>query len=162
MTDWWTLGILGVILIAGALVRRSATTWLHTRDRRHAFDQFRIRREQLEAKFFDLAAASGKPRGLRWIRCEWHPPVSFARDVETKLLTAFVAVDIYFAAVEGGDMEDVAAVSDVRNGCAVFHYQNGNWGTGGKVLFNTNPQDVVEMLKGQYEAVTREPRQPTG
>ncbi|NDH95678.1 MAG: hypothetical protein EBZ13_14350, partial [Planctomycetia bacterium] len=27
---------------------------------------FRRQREQLEAKFIDRAAASGKPRGLRW------------------------------------------------------------------------------------------------
>ncbi len=115
--------------------------------------QFRLKREQLEAKFFDLAAAGGKPRGLRWLECEWQDPVAFARDVQTGMLTALVAVNIRFEAVEGGDMEDVASVGLIRDAAAVFHYQNGRWGTGGRALFNMNPQDALTRLEGQFEPV---------
>ena len=34
---------------------------------RHALRVFRLQREMLEAKFFDLASTQGKPRGLRWL-----------------------------------------------------------------------------------------------
>jgi hypothetical protein len=50
-------------------------------------------------------------------------------------------------------MEDVAAVSNIRDAAAVFHYQNGIWGTGGRALFNMNPADAVVRLQGQFEPV---------
>ena len=49
--------------------------------------------------------------------------------------------------------EDVAAVGTVRDACAVFHYQQGQWGTGGKALFNMNAGDAVSRLQGQFVAV---------
>ncbi|MFK7818254.1 MAG: hypothetical protein AB8G99_06030 [Planctomycetaceae bacterium] len=121
---------------------------------------FRLQREQLEARFFDLASHIGKPRGLRWVDCDWLSDVTFARDRESGLLTAFVAVNIRFEAIEGGDMEDVAAVSTIRDAAAVFHYNKGRWGTGGRALFNMNPIDAVERLSHQFEPVaSAEPAQ---
>src|SRR5262249_21328288 len=114
---------------------------------------FRRQRETLEAKFFDLAAASGKPRGLRWIDIDWLDAVTYARDRQTGLLTAFVAINVRFEAIEGGGMEDVAAVGNVRVAAAVFHYQRGGWGTGGRALFNMNPADALVRLEGQFEPV---------
>ena len=107
----------------------------------------------LEAKFFDVAAATGKPRGLRWVDCDWLEEVTYARDRQTGLLTAFVAVNIRFEAIEGGDMEDVAAVGNIRDAAAVFHYERGNWGTGGRALFNMSPGDAIKRLEGQFEPV---------
>ena len=69
------------------------------------------------------------------------------------LLTAFVAVNIRFEAIEGGDMEDVEAVGLLRDAAALFHYQTGSWGTGGRALFNMNPADAISRLNGQYEPV---------
>lgn len=123
------------------------------REARRAVGLFRLQREQLEARFFDLAASIGKPRGLRWVDCDWLSDVTFGRDKETGLLTAFVAVNIRFEAVEGGDMEDVAAVSTIRDAAALFHYQSGRWGTGGRALFNMNPADAIDRLAHQYEPV---------
>ena len=73
--------------------------------------------------------------------------------MDTGLLTAFVAVNISFEAIAGGDMEDVEAVNTVRDAAAVFHYQRGRWGTGGRALFNMNPHDAIQRLEGQYEPV---------
>ncbi len=123
------------------------------RDLERAFQEFKLRREALEAKFFQLAASIGKPRGLRWTVCDWKEPVRFVRDRSTGLLTALASVEIHFEAIEGGDMEDVAAVGDVRDASALFHYENGRWGTGGKALFNMNPETAVEKLEHQFEAV---------
>ena len=120
---------------------------------RQGLARFPVQREQLEARFFALAASLGKPRGLRWVECDWQPNVAFARDPDLGLLTAFVGVNIRFEAVEGGDMEDVEAVGLIRDATAVFHYRHGTWGTGGRALFNMNPSDAVQRLEGQYERI---------
>ena len=140
-----------LIVIAAVLLRKPVRAWRDLREADRGRRDFRRQREVLEAKFFDLAAARGKPRGLRWVDCDWLETVTFARDKQTGLLTAFVAVNISFEAIEGGDMEDVAAVSNIRDAAAVFHYQKGNWGTGGRALFNMNPNDAIERLQAQFE-----------
>ena len=137
---------------AGLLLKPLRARWQHKEVDR-AVRKFRLQREQLEAKFFDLASHSGKPRGLRWLDCEWDDDVTFARDVRTGLLTAFVAVNIRFEAIEGGGMEEVDAVGTVRDAAAVFHYQHGVWGTGGRPLFNMNPEDALIRLEGQFQPV---------
>jgi hypothetical protein len=151
-TPTLVIGAAICLIIAGLaaipLIRRRRRLALQ-----RAYCEFRRQREMLEAKFFDLAAAGGKPRGLRWVECDWQETVTFARDVRTRLLTAFVSVEIHFEAVEGGDMEGVAAVSTIRDASAVFHYNAGRWGTGGKALFNMNPHEAVERLAGQFERV---------
>lgn len=152
--DW-----ISILLIAGlALMAVIVAVGLAWKPLQAAFEQkeaerakrdFRLQREVLEAKFFDLAAAKKKPRGLRWVECEWLDDVSFGRDRRTRMLTAFAAVNIRFEAIEGGDMEDVAAVGNIRDAAAVFHYQGGRWGTGGRALFNMNPQDALARLESQ-------------
>lgn len=140
---------LGALLAIGG-----AAWWLRRRRRRQmcrAVREFRLQREQLEAKFFDLASRCGKPRGLRWVECDWKDVVTFGRDMRTGLTTAFVSVEIRFEAEEGGDMEDVAAVGTIRDACALFHYADGRWGTGGRALFNMDAQEALSRLAGQYE-----------
>jgi hypothetical protein len=142
-----------LLVITVVLLRKPVRVWRERREADRGRREFRRQREVLEAKFFDLAAAGGKPRGLRWVDCDWLETVTFARDRQTGLLTAFVAVNISFEAIEGGDMEDVAAVSNIRDAAAVFHYRKGNWGTGGRALFNMNPHDALDRLQGQFEPV---------
>lgn len=146
----WSLGILVGLIVLAALVHRPLRRWAYQREERQAREQFKIQRETLEAKFFDIARQLGKPRDLTWIDCDWQPVVTFARDAETGLLTAFVAVNIRFEAVEGGDMEGVEAVGLIRDAAAVFHFKDGAWGTGGRALFNMNPEDAVTRLRDQY------------
>jgi hypothetical protein len=150
----WILIVCLLLLIAVA----ASAPWLWRRWRQdenaRALRLFKLRREMLEAKFFDLASAGGKPRGLRWTKCDWQEEVRFARDVQTGLLTAFVAVEIHFEAIEGGEMEEVEAVGHFREASAVFHYQRGVWGTGGKALFNMHPADAVARLEGQYTPIS--------
>jgi hypothetical protein len=126
--------------------------WRKRRNER-AIRTFRLHREQLEAQFFRQAQAQGKPRGLRWVECDWLDVVTFGRDVKTGMLTAFAAVNIRFEAVEGGDMEEVEAVGMIRDAAALFHYHRGRWGTGGRALFNMNPTDALAHLRGQIEPI---------
>ena len=96
----------------------------------------------------------GKPRDLRWVECDWQDSVTFARERRSGLLTAFVAVNIRFEAVEGGDMEGIEAVGNIRDAAAVFHYERGRWGTGGRALFNMNANDALIRLESQFEPVS--------
>lgn len=152
----WVVGGLIVVAVGVVAAQRVWRVWRSTRrasETQQALKQFRMQRELLEAKFFDLAKASGKPRGLKWIDCDWQSEVTFARACDTGLLTAFVAVNVRFEAIEGGDMEDVAHVGTIRDAAAVFHFQKGRWSTGGKALFNMNPSEAVARLIGQFEPV---------
>jgi hypothetical protein len=112
---------------------------------------------ELQQDFFVLAARSGKPRGLRWISCEWPGQLQIVADEEQQLISAFAAVNIGFEAVEGGDMEDVEAVSTIRDGSAVFHFQNGSWGSAGRVVFNMDPAKAAEhMMPDAHQVFHRE------
>src|SRR5947209_18352119 len=103
MTEW-----LWVLLSAGLLVGVLLLILWRRGLRPSAAEiqkRFLQRREHLEAEFFTAAAASGKPRGLRWKNCEWENEVAFARERQTGRMAALVAVTIAFEAIEGGDME---------------------------------------------------------
>lgn len=149
----WGIGIGVAVLLAVALAAIPLAKRWRKREAQRAVRQFRQTRERLEAKFIDLAQALGKPRGLRWMDCDWLSAVTFARDRQTGLITAFAGINIRFEAIEGGDMEDVAAVGTLRDAVAVFHYHNGHWGTGGKALFNMNAEEAITRLTAQFEAV---------
>ena len=145
-------GLIGVVAIV-AVAAIPLARWMQRRELQQAMAAFRRQRESLEAKFFDIASQSGKPRGLRWVKCDWLPAVAWAREAQSGILTAIVSIELHFDAIEGGDMQDVAAVGTVRDACALFHYQYGQWGTGGKALFNMNAGDAVAKLRGQFIAV---------
>lgn len=114
---------------------------------------FADHRQDLQDDFFAAAARSGKPRGLRWTKCDWLESYALVRDRESGMLTMFCGVNVSFEAIEGGDMEDVAAVSTIRDGAAVFHAENGRWGSGGKVLFNMDPQTAAQVAAVGQEMV---------
>lgn len=149
MTVCGLAGTAAVVAVTAVPLAR----WMQRREAQLAAAAFRRQRETMEAKFFELASRSGKPRGLRWVKCDWQPGVTYAREAQSGLLTAFVSIELHFEAIEGGDMEDVAAVGTVRDACAMFHYQYGQWGTGGKALFNMNADDAMSKLQGQFTAV---------
>ncbi|MBI1345508.1 hypothetical protein GC163_04395 [bacterium] len=156
MSPWLILG--GIVIALGLLAAAAIPLAknMRRRETQQAVKLFRLRREMLEARFFDLARTQGKPRDLRWLECDWQNGVTFARDKQSGLITAFVAVNIRFEAIEGGDMEGVAAVGTVRDAVAVFHFRQGVWGTGGRALFNMNPEDALRNLAGQYEPLPAE------
>ena len=117
---------------------------------------FHRQREQLEAKFIDRAAASGKPRGLRWTDVSFDDDVVYARDRRSGCLKALVAIEVSFEALEGGGMEEVEAVSNVRAATAEFLYEQGRWKTDGRVYFNLAPSATVKYLSSDLEFVAEE------
>jgi hypothetical protein len=112
---------------------------------------FRQQREHLELQFLQAAAASGKPRGLRWKAIDWEPGAEFARERASGQLAALVGVTIRFEAIEGSDMEGLPAVGNLRNASAVFFFHGGRWHTTGKTVFNLNPDEALAHFGNRYE-----------
>jgi hypothetical protein len=149
--------VMGAVPLAGAVV---ALAWRPLRrlgkgiQVERARELFILQRERLEAKFMTAAAASGKPRGLRWKNCDFENTIELARERRSGQLVALVPVTIQFEAVEDSDMADLPAVGNLRNASAVFYFQRGQWYTTGKAVFNLNPAEVIQHFKNQYEHVT--------
>lgn len=112
-----------------------------------ARDEFHEARAALEEQFFQTAAASGRPRGLRWTDCRFHDEPVFAQERPSGRLQALVGVSICFEAIEGGGMEDVEAVSNVRAATAVFRYDVDHWTTDGRAVFNLDPQQTIAHFR---------------
>src|SRR6266849_1436423 len=76
----WSIPVILILILVLAF------SWRHLRffgrevQAERAQELFALQRERLEAKFLDAAAASGKPRGLRWKAWEGDGPVAFARE----------------------------------------------------------------------------------
>lgn len=155
MLELWWIPILGAVLVlAGVLALYP--TWRHRRQEarlRQARATFTLRREWLEARFVTLAARSGKPRGLEWTNCDFDRPVRFARDRDSGNLRALVGVTISFRAVEGGGMEDVEAVGNLRAATAVFLFEGGQWTTEGRAIFNLSPEQAIKHFEHELEMV---------
>lgn len=155
--DHWQLisAAFGTVLLAAVAL---TFAWLRRRrpktiNLERARKLFHLRREWLEARFFTLAATSGKPRGLEWVDCDFENPVSFARDRHTGRLRALVGVTIRFRAIDGGGMEDNPNVTNLRAASAIFLLDGEDWSTDGRILFNLNPLQAIEHFRKELEVV---------
>jgi hypothetical protein len=154
----WVWLIAGVVVcgVAGTGLVLASKRWQLKRHRQRLASQreeFHRRREWLEARFLTLASRSGRPRGLAWVDCEFDDPVAFARDRSSGDLRALVAITIRFEAIEGGGMEDVEAVGNLRAATAVFRWQRSQWETDGRAIFNLNPAQAIEHFQHELETV---------
>jgi hypothetical protein len=147
------VGVSVLALVATVIVLYLALLFARQRQERHAREFFQDKRQLLQQEFFQAAATSGKPKGLRWRQCDWEEWVVFARQRQTGELVALASLTVHFEAIEGGDMEGVAAVSLPRNATAVFFFHSGAWHTTGKVVFNLNPDETIQHFRGQYETL---------
>jgi hypothetical protein len=154
--------ILPTIAACAAIVGLLVVLWRPFRARRlesqlaKAQRDFHRHRERLEARFVSLATRSGKPRGLQWVRCDFEDDVIYARHRQSGELSAFVGVTIGFEAIEGGGMEQVEAVGNMRAATAVFRVERGNWATDGRALFNLTPSEAVAYYQDNLEFVAHE------
>jgi hypothetical protein len=155
MWVWWVLGLIVVLVPLAVLAARRLRAFGKAVQVERAQEMFKLQRERLEAEFLRAAAATGKPRGLRWRECQWADAVEFVRERQSGQIAALVGVTIRFEAVEGGDMEGVAAVGNLRNASAVFFFHRGQWHTVGKAVFNLNPDEALAHFRNQYERVGR-------
>ncbi len=140
-------------LAAGWLWRRWRAAQLQAQ-RQLARLQFADERAELEAMFLKAAAATGKPRGLAWEKCQLGDDHVFAVDRVTGELFAMVGATISFTAIPGGDMEDVEAVSNLRYATAVFVYRRGSWHSNGQAMFNLEPAQAVQHYEESLSLLT--------
>lgn len=161
MDAWWIAAALFAGLMVGvALVWHPVRRHFRKQALARARRDFHRQRERLEAQFVRLASSSGKPRGLEWVRCDFDDDVVYARHRRSGEITAFVAVTVGFEAVEGGGMEHVEAVSNLRAATAVFRVKRGAWSTDGRTLFNLNPAEAVAYYQDNLELVGEEVAHP--
>ena len=159
MTALWvvvTVGLAGLSALVVAIILRPIRMAREAERLARAQRDFHRQREQLEAKFIDKAAATGKPRGLRWTDVSFDDAIVYARDRRTGMLKALVAVEVSFEAIAGGGMEAVEAVANVRAATAEFLFDGGRWRTEGRVYFNLQPSATVKYLGGDLELVAEE------
>ncbi len=148
---FWFLAFLFLLIawLAWALLRPT----LFKRRIERALRQFVRDQDSLESAFFKSAAASGKPRGLAWKQCAFQQGVLLARDRANGQFVGLVGVTIGFEAIEGGGMEDVEAVGNLRAATAVFTHNGREWTTQGRAVFNLEPREVVERYKDSLDAI---------
>jgi hypothetical protein len=121
-----------------------------------ARQDFTAHRAAFDEQFRVAAGATGKPRGLAWKKCELHGPLILARDRANGELIGLIAVTISFEALEGGGMEDVAAVGNLRAATAVFHWNSRGWTTQGRAVFNLEPREVLDRYADSLDPVHTE------
>ncbi len=119
-----------------------------------ADELFHRNREWLEARFVTAASKSGRPRGLRWVDCDFEDDVVFARDRHNGTLRAFTGVTISFEAIPGEGMEEVEAVGNLRAATAVFRFDEAEWKTEGRTIFNLNPKETIRHFGSELEAIS--------
>ena len=131
--------------------------WLWTVGRavqaERARELFRLQHERFEEQIVRSAAATGLPRGLRWVACAITGDAVLVRDEVNGGIVALVPVVIDFEPVEGSDMEDVPAAREPRPATAVFTFARGNWETTGKVVFNHTPDQTVVKFSPQFRVI---------
>jgi hypothetical protein len=136
INPWWLAGAAALVLLA------LAARWLWHLGRavlvERARELFRLQHERFEEHLLTAAAATGKPRGLRWLACAITGDAVLAREAGGAIL-ALVPVEVRFEPEEGSDMEANPAAREPRPATAVFAFAKGHWHTDGRVVFNLDP-----------------------
>ena len=122
-----------------------------------ARESFRLQRERLEARFFDAAAATGKPAAALE-KLQLRSVDGISPRAQSGPCWRCVPVTIAFEAIEGGPMEGVEAVGNLRTATAVFTYDRGHWETVGKAVFNMDPAGDCPFRRAIRENLTRTER----
>ena len=148
----WLIPVVTIpVLVGGVVLWRRLRLFGARVQVERAREMFKLQRGRLETQFHQAAAASGKPRGLRWVDCQWGEAVLFVRDRHSGQLAALVPLTIQFEAIQGSDMEGLPAVGNLRNASGVFFFQAGQWSTVGRAIFNLNPDEAAARFSTQYE-----------
>ena len=147
MGNPWIYVVTAVIAAAAFVFWRRWSAAHRVVQRERAIQQFDQERSDLAKQFLAAAAATGKPRGLRWKSVDMAGQPVFATDLANGELFALIAATIAFEAIEGGGMEDVEAVSNLRSATAVFVFRQGEWTTDGRVIFNLDPAEAMQRFQ---------------
>jgi hypothetical protein len=139
---WWVGGGVGVLVLV-ALAARGLYLLGRAVHVERCRELFRLQHERFEEHLLKAAAATGLPRGLRWVGCRITGDAVLVRDTATGGVVALVPVQIDFTPAEGGDLGDAPAAREPRPATAVFTFHAGAWHTAGRVVFNHTPDQTV-------------------
>jgi hypothetical protein len=120
---------------------------------RNLLNRFAWQREQLEARFFDLAGGVGEPPGWRWENVDFAQAVSFARDRSTGRLSALVEVEIGLMPTDSPALAFGEEPLRRQHATAVFQVSRGRWVTKGRFLDNMSPREALHRFPDRYEAL---------
>lgn len=134
----------GCLVVLAWLLRRSARGVVRTVQVEQAREQFRLRREWLEASFLTALEKVEPDERERWEDAQWHGEVVWARDRHTGRLLALIGVDF-----------DPSPFDDPphRHATVVFEYHRGRWRADGRRLDEVRPQDAF-LRGGRFEPVS--------
>jgi hypothetical protein len=135
------------IIIGLVLPASLAATWLILRhSMRQIFEvmqadqareQFRLRREGMEARFLGALARIDPDERLRWEDAHWHDEVVWARDRQTRRFLALVWVHF-----DADPTEPKYADHPSRPATIVFEHYRGRWHAEGKRLDEIRPDEA--------------------
>ena len=139
-----TTGVVLLLAILTLLGRRIS------RNRDRAKARFRDSLAELGEAFRETGNASGKPRGLRWVGCDLSGEVEFALERAGGRLVALAEATLSFEAIEGEDMEDVAAVNLPRHATAVFTWDGREWRPTSRTVMNHTPAEALMRFSAEF------------
>jgi hypothetical protein len=148
-------GLLPICFAAMVAVLRSTLgVLMRSAEFDRARDQFRLRREWLEARFLDGLAQLDPSERLRWDEAHWHDPVTWARDRQTGRFLALV--EVHF------DPDRYELDPDVgrRHATVVFEYARGQWRADGRRLDELRPHEAF-LRHFRFEPVPLPPKLPS-
>jgi hypothetical protein len=148
----WCIGV-GLAVAAAIVVGRWLWQLGKAVQAERARELFRLQHERFEEQLLKNAAATGLPRGLKWLSCEINGDALLVRDTVTGGVVALVPVIVHFEPVEGSDMMDVPAAREPRPATAVFAFSRGTWETSGRVVFNHTPEQTVVAFAPQFRII---------
>ena len=140
------IGISAPAVVAGRLSARRRGR-LYAEARR----TFRVQRERLEAKFFYLAAAAGKPKGWVWSGCDFEDEISYAHDRKTDDVLAMVGLTVDFQPAAPEDPAIIGAPDVQQAATAVFRFRDGVWSTRGRPVFNLDPAETIRRFPDRLD-----------
>jgi len=148
-------GLISAIVVAVATAYAMRPFWRRRAQLRlrGLLTRFALQREQLEARFFDVAADSGAPAGWRWETIEFARPISFARDRSTSRLSALVEVEIGLVPRHAPPLPFGEPAPRRQHATAVFQVSRGRWITKGRLIDNMSPREALHRFPDRYEAL---------
>lgn len=148
---WWIVGVLAAM--AAIVLGRWLLQLGKAVQAERARELFRLQHELFEEQLLKSAAATGLPRGLKWLSCQITGDALLVRDASSGGIVALVPVAIQFEPIEGSEMEDVPAARDPRPATAVFAFARGTWETAGRIVFNHTPEQTVAAFSPQFRII---------
>ena len=115
--------------------------------------RFGWQREQLEARFFDVASRENEPAGWRWETIDFAQSVSFARDRSSGRLSALVEIEIGLVPRHAPQLPIGDTPPRRQHATAVFQVVRGRWVTKGRLLDNMSPREALHRFPDRYEAL---------